>query len=873
MVNLDILTPLLTQAFGRVLAVLGADAAEGADLVEQGRAYARRKSEIGRAGIASALGLTEGEVPAFDAAVRDVERTAPSAEADEVARRNALIARVRLLSWLESVGQRRPELVLDAEVEAAVSEDVGRKQVRALELIVRALITESYENQEKLVQRLREALSDRVVDKWRASADADDILSGCTFSELASLFANRQEFDRYEGLYEDTSFLTFLKQRRKTVQAFLDDTRRIRNILAHNKRITPIQLALLDLYYEELVDPVQRSHDEGETRVDPAAYIDVDGDVLASYVSGLSEDVQSVKDDLGDLKTSLLSAVGDVKADTTEIRETTRGVNRKLVVALAGVGLLILLAFLLLGQGGETKDSADAARTAAETAASSGLETAGRLEDLRETTEAAHERTETALARTESTAARTEAATARTEASAERTEAVARDTATEVEGLRETTEAVAERTDEAAAAAEAAAASASEAAEVSKETSARVVQSLDQLREGFAALTQTGGIIADATRPQEHYHNARVYGQRGDVAKAMQSYRAFFASGELGFVDPHLRYQALLKLHEGLGGARETYFAMKEATENPVVHFAWMLVLDRAARVERLTAFLEEQPDFAPAFYALSRDYSAARLGTQSVEDKGREKELLTRYLELQEQGTFLEHYLDQSVANEEVEDARTRLAALATFSEAVRENPVRLSGMPHSTGWSIYLSIADTVKEIFYRVNGEGPWKSTGFTPGVHTREGLPMANPSLAFGHVGAMMIQVKYVDPRGQEHGPYDLSFDPISLRLSHTRSILESQSSHWAIITPLENGQTWVNFSTLLSNRGVIKEIRYGLNKEVPDKTFAFTPADPLNPGGMDPNDDMFVRVRGKLNFVSVQIVYTDGKASEVVRIDA
>ena len=42
--------------------------------------------------------------------------------------------------------------------------------------------------------------------------------------------------------------------------------------------------------------------------------------------------------------------------------------------------------------------------------------------------------------------------------------------------------------------------------------------SVKEIKEGFAALTQTGGIIPEPKRPQEHYHNARLYEQRGDAA-------------------------------------------------------------------------------------------------------------------------------------------------------------------------------------------------------------------------------------------------------------------------------------------------------------------------------------------------------------------
>ena len=143
----------LTAALGRLLAHLGVDDTPQ-DLNEQIRAFQRVKGDRGRKAVAASLGLHEAELPFVDAALRDVERAQSTQDdADEAVRRNRLLAQMRLLSWLETIGQRKPELALDPEVETAVSEDLGRKQVRAVELVVRSLITESYGEQEALIAR------------------------------------------------------------------------------------------------------------------------------------------------------------------------------------------------------------------------------------------------------------------------------------------------------------------------------------------------------------------------------------------------------------------------------------------------------------------------------------------------------------------------------------------------------------------------------------------------------------------------------------------------------------------------------------------------------------------------------------------------
>ena len=159
------------------------------------------------------------------------------------------------------------------------------------------------------------------------------------------------------------------------------------------------------------------------------------------------------------------------------------------------------------------------------------------------------------------------------------------------------------------------------------------MRTLESLKEGFDALTKQGGTIAEADRPEAHYHNARVYEQRGDVALAMQSYRRYFASApDLAFLDPHLRYQALLKLQQGPGGARETYAELRRSDKSPIVEFAAALLLEGDARTAALDAYAAAHPDFAPAEYERSREVSVARVGTQGLEDKRLEKERLERF-------------------------------------------------------------------------------------------------------------------------------------------------------------------------------------------------------------------------------------------------
>lgn len=378
--------PLVQPALVKFIAFLnGTPAEDAATLDELAKRYADAKGKQGRDAVASKLGMNDAELTMFDATLREgvrrVSRLAPDAPSYEG--RNATIAALRLLSWLETVADRAPDFAFTVNLPGQ-DDDVGRKQVRALELIIRSLITERYEDQPALIARLKELLSDKVVQQWLTSSDRGDVLSGTTFSELSSLFVSTQEYPNYDPLYRDTPLLSLLKEKRVTIRNYLDDIRRIRNVLAHNKRVTPAQMSLLNMYYEELVEPLQEAHDQGRTKVNPELYLDVSQEELAGYFNTLSEDVKGVKDDIAELRTELGGKLDDVKKDTAAIRESTtrieggtKAANSKLWVVLGSlVGIAAVVGAILYFVLG-TKDTTD--KIAGDTATT--RETTDRIED------------------------------------------------------------------------------------------------------------------------------------------------------------------------------------------------------------------------------------------------------------------------------------------------------------------------------------------------------------------------------------------------------------------------------------------------------------------------------------------------------------
>jgi hypothetical protein len=364
-----------------------------------------------------------------------------------------------------------------------------------------------------------------------------------------------------------------------------------------------------------------------------------------------------------------------------------------------------------------------------------------------------------------------------------------------------------------------------------------------------------------------------VYEQQGDYPRALESYRRFFATQGDGyeFVDPHLRYQALLEVQSGRAAAREAYAEVRREHPGVVTDFAWTLLQDPPARHAGLLALLAEHEDFAPAWYEASRDVSLARLGTQTLQEKREERRMLERFLALERDGRLARYALDQSVAARQVEDARERMAALASVPAAVFDSPVSLATSRNNAGWMLTLTIAEPAREIRVRVGETGDYESTGFVPGVTSPAGYPMPRPTFELQRAERTTIHVKYRDLRDREQGPFALPFDPDAQLVQGIKGILDVTRSSWLAFRDFD-GKVLLYFTHLLSYRAALAEIRYGVDVESPDRTFAFGAADPRNPYAVDTDAPIWIEVPAGTRYATVQVAFKDGTRSGVVRIE-
>jgi hypothetical protein len=398
----------------------------------------------------------------------------------------------------------------------------------------------------------------------------------------------------------------------------------------------------------------------------------------------------------------------------------------------------------------------------------------------------------------------------------------------------------------------------------------QIALSLESIKQGFAGLNKAGGIIQSPQKPEEHYHNARLYEQGGDFGNARRSYNAFFAF-RLDLLDPHIRYQTFLKIQEGRAGAREIYGAMYEQDKRPLIDFARILLLDSPQRLELLTNFLAANPAFAPGYYELSREYSAARKGTQSLGDKQAELAALERFKALDADGKLVKYFMDQTVAAEWLDDADRRLKSLAVLKQAASQLPVTLSAVRSNTDWMIVLQLKEVPREIFYKLEGDGAFRSTGLTEAVNSATGLKIPNMTFSLRPgIGKTKIEVKYLDVGNEMRGPFPLELDPAAELIAGQKRILGMTKNGWLSFRDFD-GKLLLYFTHLVSSRCAIDKVAYGIDSDALPSTFLLQPCNPRDPHNVG-DGQLYIEIPANSRYVNVRLTYKDGSTSETVRID-
>ncbi|WP_292313900.1 methyl-accepting chemotaxis protein [Mesorhizobium sp.] len=403
-------------------------------------------------------------------------------------------------------------------------------------------------------------------------------------------------------------------------------------------------------------------------------------------------------------------------------------------------------------------------------------------------------------------------------------------------------------------------------AEKLQATTEQIAASIDTIAKGFAQLSAQGGAIVDPKRPDEFYHNARVYELAGDMLNARRSYLAF-AGFDVDAIDRYTRFATLLRVQDGKAGAREVFGTLAEKAKAPSIKLVHLLQFDDAQRLDKLNAFIAANPDYAPAYFLLAQEFSEDRLGSQTLADKRSEAQALGKFVSYEKDGGLLKYFVDQTQLADWLDRSRSRLTALGDMLDPSRFVPT-LTPMRSNAGWSMMISLPEPATAISWRLGDSGPFTDTGVMAMNDQRTGKPMPNPSFELpGSTAATTIAIKYLDIRGRETGPFDIRFDPDGALQQENKQILDQFWTSWIAFDSGGN-RGLVYFTQMLSYRCAIKEVRYSLNGAALDKEIKMPPCDAKDPYAIPSDYQPYFKVKDDVKSMAVQVTYTDGTKSPV-----
>jgi len=275
-------------------------------------------------------------------------------------------------------------------------------------------------------------------------------------------------------------------------------------------------------------------------------------------------------------------------------------------------------------------------------------------------------------------------------------------------------------------------------------------QGFADIQSAFAALQSGQGTLVSApTTPQEWYSNARLYELRGDTANAIKSYEGYLAFN-LEYVDPLLRYVALLKATEGIARTRQIIGDGLNARPDSLALdlIAAQLLDTREERLTRLETLAARARQYGPVFHSLGEEYTNAIGATATKDLLQKQSEAYTTVLRLEdEQQSFTRYYIDKALAEAQLENARKALAAFAGAQSALSNIDVQITQYYNGTQFVIILPEISTVQQLLFSIDDPQPKTDVGRNAAGYVNN---LISPFLI--SEGEHTFSMQYVDANG-------------------------------------------------------------------------------------------------------------------------
>lgn len=379
-----------------------------------------------------------------------------------------------------------------------------------------------------------------------------------------------------------------------------------------------------------------------------------------------------------------------------------------------------------------------------------------------------------------------------------------------------------------------------------------------------AEAAPTAAVAPEARAAAEVYRTARSAETGGDAFAARRAYLQL-AALDPDAIDAWSRLAALLRVQDGRTGARDVFAGLAGRAHAPAYELVAATLSEDAERRRRIETFVAMRPDYGPGWYLLADEVSEARLGSQTLSEKRRERDALARFLGADAVGTLGRHFLDASMLAQWLDDARRRLTRLEAGLAGAQTEP-RAIFTRTSGDWSVYVQLPEPATGFAYRLGSDGPFIPSGPGFGSDPRTGRPMPNTSITvMPGAEPTAIEITYLDLRGQEVGPFRIPFDPMSALVGQQKQALEMTKGSWVSFRDY-NGLL-VYTTHLVTYRCTIRRATYGLDSQPVDRPLPLPACDARDPFAVPSSETPWFKVPPTTRSMTVRLEFRDGTASE------
>jgi len=174
-------------------------------------------------------------------------------------------------------------------------------------------------------------------------------------------------------------------------------------------------------------------------------------------------------------------------------------------------------------------------------------------------------------------------------------------------------------------------------------------QKLATVLQEIKSISKSGGIIAKPSTYAQHYHNARIYQQRGEIDMAMSEYESVLQS-EIMFVDPILDLMDLANRRYGNKGAMMYLRKKLKPTISEELYFTGLAKLSDKNTKELWEIVLKKKYKFPPFYsiWAQGAGLQAGEVSNATLHDFQKVMAAKKYVYDEHKSGRYQSYYIDQ---------------------------------------------------------------------------------------------------------------------------------------------------------------------------------------------------------------------------------